>query len=162
MFHNWALLQKRVGGGGGRNRFHHLSHKPPTPPPPQCASDNSLVASFSAALRPQRPYGLLGTIKPRTSTSTFTQLLSPGKARAVQKHLGVAAWWLTLWPNQISPCHSLLVSLDRLTGLVRGGNRVSTLLPAIAGPRRVWNWRAERGEEEGGGGGGGQAEERNS
>ena len=32
---------------------------------------------FTVALRPQRPYGLLGSGKPRTATSTFTQLLSP-------------------------------------------------------------------------------------
>ena len=31
---------------------------------------------FSVAWRPQRPYGQFGTEKPRTSTSTFTQLVS--------------------------------------------------------------------------------------
>ena len=31
---------------------------------------------MSVALRPQKPSGLLGTGKPRTATSTFTQLLS--------------------------------------------------------------------------------------
>ena len=37
--------------------------------------------NFSVALRPQRPYGLLGTREPRTATSTFTQLLSSGIRR---------------------------------------------------------------------------------
>ena len=38
--------------------------------------DNPVPGKFNVALRPQRPYGLLGDGEPRTATSTFAQLLN--------------------------------------------------------------------------------------
>ena len=64
------------GGGGGGAGGHLDFHTPP-----EFCPDARL---FSVALRPQRPYGPLGTGKPRTATSTFTRLLSSVSLHCVQ------------------------------------------------------------------------------